>query len=578
MTYKIKLILLAAIICLVGILIYSNTFSSSFHFDDKFAIENNPAIRDIWDPAAIWNFATVRFVGFLTFALNYHFNGLDVFGYHLINLLIHIALSMAVFVLIMLTFSTPALKNSKVSENVLLVSFLGSLVFLTHPLQTETVTYIHQRLTLLSTFFYIISLNLYIKSRLLQERAKSSEESSIYYALSLITALLGMFTKEIVGTLPLLILVYEFFFFRTKDRFEWKRTVPFFIFPAITLSILFITRPVWYADVKRLAVDPLGMSLTTFFTQLHVRVTYLRLFLIPINQNVIYDYPIQKTLFEAPVLASLCLHLLILYSAILAFRKYRLFSFGIFWIYLTLLPESSIVPLNDVIIEHRIYLPMVGYSFFLVAILHYFLREKRRVFGIALLIAVIVVCSFLSHARNRVWKDELTLWSDVISKSPGVIGPYISRSNYYWQNGEYDKAICDCDRALEIDPLSASLYLNRGNIYLSKSEYEKAVADYNKALAIMPDNMLVYSNRAIAYRRNGNYDSAISDYTEILRRSPLDADNYLNRAIAYAYKGDRHKAYSDIQKIYRMGYKIDPEIISSIVRILEKKIKHRSRS
>jgi protein O-mannosyl-transferase len=155
-------------ICCLGIAIYSNTFNSSFHLDDYDSITDNPAIKNIRAPLNIWGFWPTRFITYLSLALNYHLHKLDVFGYHLFNLAVHLGSSILVWWLMLLTFSTPALKGQKIARHAKMISFFAGLLFVSHPLQTQAVTYIVQRAVSMAALFYLASLSLYVKSRLLE--------------------------------------------------------------------------------------------------------------------------------------------------------------------------------------------------------------------------------------------------------------------------------------------------------------------------------------------------------------------------------------------------------------------------
>ena len=162
---------------LLGTLIYSNTFFSSFHFDDIASIVENFAIRHILNLQAIWNFWPTRFITYLSVALNYHFHQLNVLGYHLFNLTVHLGSAILVWWFMLLTFSTPVMKDEKIAKHANLIALFASLVFLTHPIQTQAVTYIIQRATSLATLFYLASLCFYVKSRLhfMDSRLKQRE-------------------------------------------------------------------------------------------------------------------------------------------------------------------------------------------------------------------------------------------------------------------------------------------------------------------------------------------------------------------------------------------------------------------
>ena len=183
-----------------------------------------------------------------------------------------------------------------------------------------------------------------------------------------------MFTKEIVLTLPLMIVLYEFCFFgletntcrKNIKNINWKHLAPFLIMLLIIPLTMAGARSINLGEIGRLAEETQTISRGHYLlTQFRVLTTYLRLLFVPLNQNLDYDYPISLTLFHIPTLLSFLLLLLILTAGVVLFRRYRLVSFCIFFFFLTLSVESSIIPIRDVIFEHRLYLPMAGYTLFL---------------------------------------------------------------------------------------------------------------------------------------------------------------------------------------------------------------------
>ena len=189
-------------------------------------IVDNLAIRNISNLQNIWNFLPCCFVTLLSIAFNYHFNGLNVFGYHLFNLAVHLVSAILVWWLVILTLSTPAMKDpayggagNKITQHANLIALFAGLVFVSHPVQIEAVTYIWQRAASMAALFYLASLCFYVKSR-----CRGGREGRPYYILSLITAIMAMFTKENTITLPLMILLYEFYFFEVGETLAVART------------------------------------------------------------------------------------------------------------------------------------------------------------------------------------------------------------------------------------------------------------------------------------------------------------------------------------------------------------------
>jgi len=213
-----------AVIGILGTIIYSPSFHGFFQFDDNGFIVNNPVIRDINNVQAIWNgFPNpARFIGSYSFALNYHFHQLDVFGFHVVNFVIHCINTILVWWLMSLLLSSPGIKEGLVdtkqkiehkrfNQQKGIVAFLTALLFLTHPIQTQAVTYITQRFASLATLFYLASVCFYIKGRQEEGRGKVYV---LFWLASAIAAILGMLTKQIVLTLPLAVILVEFSLFK----------------------------------------------------------------------------------------------------------------------------------------------------------------------------------------------------------------------------------------------------------------------------------------------------------------------------------------------------------------------------
>jgi tetratricopeptide (TPR) repeat protein len=553
---KYKLFVVSSLL-LLGTLIYSNTLYSSFHFDDIASIVENSSIRNILNLHAIWNFCPARFITYLSVALNYRVSQLHVFSYHLFNLIIHLSSAILVWWFILLTFSTPAMKGQKIVAHAKLIAFFAGLVFITHPIQTQGVTYIIQRAASLATLFYLAAMSLYVKSRLWQQQRQNPSASRLFYYGSLLSAVVAMFTKETTITLPFMVLLYETCFLKTEEKLNRKYLAPFFATLLIIPLTMLITKSVNIMGIRVVSPSaPTDISPWQYlFTQFRVMVTYLRLLFIPINQNLDYDYHIAKSFLELPVLSSFILLLSILTIAIRMRFKYRLISFGIFWFFLTLVVESSIIPIRDVIFEHRLYLPMVGFSFFAVSAVYYIFENKTLKSMVIVLLIVTSCYAISSYRRNLVWGNDLTLWNDAVYKSPRKARPYNNRGVAYNDRGNFLQAIADYTKAIAISPEYAEAYYNRGNAYGKQGNVSQAIADYTRAIAISPEYATVYNNRGLAYDRQDNFPQAIADYTRAIVISPEYAEAYYNRGNAYSKQGNVSQAIAD----YTRAIAISPE-------------------
>jgi tetratricopeptide (TPR) repeat protein len=454
-----------------------------------------------------------------------------VFGYHLFNFGVHIVSAILVWWLTRLTLSTPAMKEDRIAPFADLIALFAGLVFVSHPIQTQAVTYIVQRAASMATLFYLASLCLYIKSR---SPLQPPGLRRFYYCFSLAAAIMAMFTKEMTITLPLMILFYEFSFFRTKKGINWRPLIPYLPILLIIPYTMFITKSVDFYEMRRVAEGPAGISPAHYLlTQFRVMVTYIRLVFVPLNQNLDYDYPVFKNIFEFPVLASLIFLTSILFCAKQLFSKYRIVSFSIFWFFLTLLPESSIIPIKDVIFEHRLYLPLAGYSIFLASSAYYLLGKNSFKATAIALTMIIAFYSVLTYQRNKVWKDEIILWNDTLQKSPNKARSHNNRGIIYYIQGNWAQAVYNYKQALKINPYFADPYFNLGVAYEKHGKLTLAVREYNKALEINPRYTAAYYNRANIYYKQGEYVQAISDYNKAIKLEPNDPDFSNNSAMAY---------------------------------------------
>jgi len=538
----------------LGILVYSNTFYCPFNFDDELYIVYNFAIKHIHDVLSIWTYYPCRFVTFYSLALNFYCNHYHVFGYHLVNLMIHLISAMMVWWFMRLTLSTPVIKDK--FDHAHVGALLVALVFVAHPLQTEAVTYICQRAASMAAMFYLASICFYIQSRLISEcHCEERSDEAIYYFFSLLAAILAMFSKETAITLPLMILLYELSFFEHTKGLNWKPLFPFLLMLVIIPITTLFNRAEMFQTIEGVVKE--GISPVHYFlTELRVMLTYVRLLFFPFNQNLDYEYPVYKSIFEFPVWSSLLLLIALLGIALKLFREYRLISFSIFWFFLTLLPESSFLPQQDLIFEHRLYLPMVGYSLFLVSSVYYFIsnviasdQRERGNLALIILLSLIIGCySIMTYQRNEVWKDDLTLWNDIVHKSPHKARAYGNRGLLYYNQGNYTLALQDLNKAIALNPYYSQAYNNRGLIYSHEGNLGLALTEFTHAIEVNSSNAEPYSNRGLVYIQGGNLSQALTDFTQVLELNPNDPQALSFRGYIEDKEGNDTQALKDLNQ------------------------------
>jgi hypothetical protein len=347
---------------------YSNTFTSSFHFDDNPSIVENATIKRMTSDNIISIITGIRPVVYLSLMFNYQLGGLNVVGYHIFNIALHIANSMFVYLLMLWTLSLPALET-KYKGKARRMALFGALLFAVHPIQTEAVTYIITRTELLTTFFYLATFLLVIKG--------ARAQRSSYYAGAFFTAALSMGSKEWAVTLPVLLMLYDYLFL--SERKLSVVASRWMVYVAIALTCWIAVRNVTlFSTSQKGSGIGFGVSTTSgitmntyWITSLNVIWTYIRLLFLPIKQNLDYDYPIAKTLFEIPTILSFIGHIVVIGAAFWMYKKkgWLLIPFGVAWFYIGLSPVQSVVPIIDVIFEHRAYMPSIG--FFLAFVVAY---------------------------------------------------------------------------------------------------------------------------------------------------------------------------------------------------------------
>ncbi len=572
---------------------------------------DNGSVRDPWDWSALFNAFNTRFLVGLSLSVNYALGGLEPFGYHVFNVLVHIFNAILVYALAVLTFETPVLKGSISAKNRYLIGFFAGLLFLVHPIQTQAVDYIWQRGTSMTAFFYLASLVLYSKARM--------GRSKICYCLSFLATLAGMFSKENMVTGPLSLALYEFSFFLPAEALQKRlaRLAPFLflcVIPPLLLArgeevTLDLMRPIVEAGPQKsfFGMDTLtrGRSESTMpraeflLTEVNVLRTYFRLLFLPLNQNLDYDYPLSRSFLELKTFFSFLGSFSILAAAVYFFKKNRFLSFCIFWFFLSLSVEL-LVPQADVLMEHRLYLSMAAFTLFLTAALTGFFKNNQKA-AVFILVFAAGVFSILTYQRNFVWKSEFTLWSDAIQKSPKKARPYNNRGLASKKEGNLDAALADFTRALELDPAYSDAYNNRGLIYKDRGEpgraiedygraisadakfapaymnrgvayklmndLEKAMEDYNRALAVSPRLAEAYYNRANLYRQlPGEADKALGDYSRALELDPGLGDAYNNRAVLYFLRQDYDRSWKDVRRAQKLGLKIQPVFLRDLKR------------
>ncbi|MFC1837806.1 hypothetical protein ACFLYW_03915 [Thermodesulfobacteriota bacterium] len=473
---------------------YSNTLNSSFHLDDERAIAKNPPVfmREItWDNlthAAFDSEIRTRPVAHITFALNYYFHHLNLPGYHIVNIAIHILAAFFLFYLLKATLALPPLAG-KFGQHAVVISFITAAIWALHPLQTQSVTYIVQRMNSMCAMFYILALLFYVKGRV----AQGNKTKWAFFAGCTLSGILALGSKENGATLPFFIFLYEWYFLQDLRIKHASNKRQWYLLAAAVLLLGFLAVLYYGANPVNKILAPYNKIGFTVFqrllTEARVVILYITLLFFPVpgRLNLDYDFTLSSSLFSpvttfVSVAALFCLLLFALLSA----KKQRLFSFCILWFLGNLVIESSVIPL-ELVFEHRTYLPS---TFFLLlfVILLYRLLSARRLLLYVFFVIILLILPYWTYERNRVWADELTLWQDCLEKSPNKWRVHNNLGKEYFRIWETDKAIHHYRMALSIAPNAILPRMNLASALAQQSRYQEAIIELQIILTYEPDN------------------------------------------------------------------------------------------
>ena len=541
-------------------LIYSKTLEGPFVFDDIPRITENFNIRinelnwhNIIQAAFGKHSAKTRPLGNLTFALNYYFHQYGLKGYHIVNIIIHILTGVVLFFFLNATLTLPSV-NSKYHPSYA-TAFFAALLWLVNPIQTQSVTYIVQRLNSLAALFYILSFWFYVKGRLLNH----TEKKWIWFGGAALTWIFALGCKQNAATLPFFILLYEWYFFQDLSPKWFKSSLKYIIAVAVLIAVVafLYLGPNPLAKINRLRDFSHGeFTLAEHaLTETRVVVYYLSLIFFPhpSRLNLDYDFPLSHSLFNPmTTLFSLILIIGLIALAFYLAKRERLISFCILWFFGNLVIESSIIPLG-IIFEHRNYLPSMMVCLVPVLLADRFVRMAWLKIGLACV--VIVVFSFWTFQRNQVWQSEFALWSDVVKKSPNKARPNLNLGIILSKLGKTDAALTHLNKALLLDPEYAKTHFNLAVAMERQGKNVEAIKHYQEAIKIEPDYIEARNNLGLLLTKTGRIEAAFRQYHRILDVDPEYAQAHLNLGVALVEIGK----YSQASRQFEQALTIDPD-------------------
>lgn len=531
--------LAGAAIAVAGLLAYCNSLHGPFVFDDPPSIAGNPTIRHLWP---VWdalrpphgNGITVggRPVLNLSLAVNYAVSGTRVWSYHALNLLIHILAGLTLFGVVRRTLDAgrnPTILASTPSGSAVLPAFSIALLWIVHPLQAESVTYIIQRAESLMGLFYLLTLYCFVRAAAVgigRERWQMA-----WYALSIAFCLLGMGTKEVMATAPVVVFLYDRTFLAGGFRAAWRMRRGYYLALASTWALLGAL--VAGGGGNRSGSMGLGVGPWPRYLlgQLSAISRYLQLVVWP--HPLVIDYGAPQLANPAELLPKALLVLTLLGATLWALRRHPPAGFLGACFFLILAPTSLMPSATEVIVEHRMYLPLATILGLIVCA--GFAAAGRRFLLAAMAIAIVL--GALTFRRNVAYETDLALWTDTVANCPGSS---LARNNLALDlaaAGKTREAILQFEESIRINPEFAQAHNNLGTVLDEAGRIHEAAEQYRDALRINPTYAKALNNLGITLEETGQIGDAVLTFRRALRLDPGNLGFHENLAGALRAAG-----------------------------------------
>ena len=537
-------LLMTILVCLT----YGNTLQHSFHFDDIPSILEKPWIRGIDKiPDFIFSYSQRPLV-ILSFNINYAISKFEEWSYHVFNISFHLLVVVLVYRLSKLIAFRMIRNTPSRINNFSQMPLLAALIFALHPLNTQAVTYISSRSSIMATIFYLAAIILFFEGYY----KKEIKSFYLFIAFAFICFVSGLLCKLIIITLPAILFAYHYYFISDQNIKVWITRQWKYILATGVLLVLPILVYIKVSGSSLLRASVVDVTAWDYFrTQIGVLpFEYIRKMVFPFNLTIEPNFPLVShwTSFIS-ISGVLILGILLITWIKFSFakeylRKYSPEAFGLFWLVITLSPTSSFMPLLDMAAEHRTYLPLIGFSIASASILvrlNYFffqsitsnnpyIHNKKNISVLTTLCIFLILFSFflITRERNKVWKDEVSLWADAKIKAPYHIRPYNNLGEAYDKIGKYELAIVEFEAALRLNPDYFFALNNLGNIYGKKKKYAQAILYTKQALQKNPNYAPGHYNLAKALHMIGNPEQAMASYREAIKYNPYFEEAFFN--------------------------------------------------
>jgi protein O-mannosyl-transferase len=542
----------AALIGLATILTYRNSVEAPFVFDDGPAILENGSIRKLWPIAGAFvpppgTTVSGRPIANLTLAINYAMSGTQPLGYHLFNVGIHILCGLTLFAIIHRTLSKNSLRDRFGRDAVFLAAGIA-LIWVLHPLQTEAVTYVVQRVESLMALFYLLTIYCFIRS--------TETTPSIWWKVcTVIACLLGMATKEVMVTAPLLVLLYDSTFVSGSFRRAWQLNRKLYLWLAATwLPLAFLLMGTGGSRFGSAGFGIISPG-SYWLTQIYAVSRYARLSFWP--SGLVFDYGPFLIREPAKILMSALFDILLGLLTIIAVRRRYPVGFLGIWFFMILAPTCVVPVATQTISEHRMYLALAP-IICAFALGLYALAGRKSFLVVGLVASVLGVAA---HDRNYVYGTEQRLWSDTVTKQPGNARAHCSLGLALTKvPGQMPQAIDEFKEAIRIHPNYADAHNDLGvALMATPGELNEAIQEFKEAIQSRPGFAEAHNDLGLALAKADRFPEAVAQYEEALSMMPGYAEARYNFANALSALGSIDRAVEQ----FRQAILVRPDFVEA---------------
>jgi protein O-mannosyl-transferase len=518
-------------IALITLIVYFPGFGNLItNWDDSMYITDNPYIKSLSWKNIVGMF-TVPFMGnyhpltMLSLAIDYQVGKFNPFIYEFTNVLLHSANAVLVFLLIRLLVEKPRE-----------IAIIAGLLFGVHTLHVESVTWISERKDVLYSFFFLLSLYSYVKYTFKKEHK--------WYIWSIILFVLSLLSKGQAVSLAFTLMLIDFI--RGRKVFSMRilfEKLPFFLL-ALVFGIIAIKAQ---TGAEATNMEAFTMQQRIAFAAYGLMMYFFKL-LVPLGLSSFYPYPIIIKGGDIPPVywISMIIYIALAILLFLSYKRSKTVFFGVSFFLVNIFLVLQLLPVGSAIMADRYaYIPSIGYCY----LFGYFVTQKKYLranqAGYIIAAIYIIFLSFLTLQRTTVWKDSITLWTDVIGKNKNVVIAWYNRGNIKSDSSDFKGAVADYNEAVLVDPNYINAYINRGTAKSKLNDYIGAVEDFT--IALRKDSSLAsgYIDRAAARRSLKDYQGALADYDKALIMKPKQPELYLSRGTVKADLQNYQGAISD---------------------------------